>query len=249
MIDVHAHLCFPEFDRDREEIIARCKKELTAVVLATARYGECVEALKTAGMHKDFLFPTLGYHPTEGSDYEKVLDLIKRNKDRIAGIGEVGLDYHWEKDLQKQERQKEIFSQFIDLAEKLKLPLVIHSWEAERDCFEMVKGKEINIIFHCYSGPVDLAREIIQHENMWISISTNICFSKQLRKVAKMLPLDRLLLETDSPFLDPDRERKRNTPWNIKLSAEKIEKETGTPKEKVLGAARQNAIRAFRLKL
>ncbi|MBI4020171.1 MAG: TatD family hydrolase [Candidatus Aenigmarchaeota archaeon] len=249
MIDVHAHLCFPEFDRDREEIIARCKQELAAVILATARYDECIEALKAAERHEGFLFPTLGYHPVEGTEREKVIELIKKNRDRIAGIGEVGLDYHWVKDREKQEKQREIFSQFVDLAEQLKLPLVIHSWDAEQECFDMVKGRDTNIVFHCYSGPVELAREIIQEDSMWISISTNICFSKQLRKVARILPLDKLLLETDSPFLDPDRERKRNTPWNIKLSAEKIEKETGTPKGKVLEHARDNAIEAFGLKI
>jgi TatD DNase family protein len=175
-----------------------------------------------------------------------VLKLIEENKDKIVGIGEAGLDYHREEDLEKRDRQKVVFEKFICLTKRLKLPLVIHSWDAEEDCFGMVTGRGIPCIFHCYSGSVDLAKRIVD-AGFFVSVSTHVCFSKDHKKIARAVPLDSMLLETDSPFLDP--ERKRNMPWNIKLSAEKIAKEKGITKEKVLWAARENAIRVFGLKL
>ncbi len=189
---------------------------------------------------------TLGYHPTEGSDYEGVIKLIEQNHQRIVGIGEAGLDYHWESDLRKRGEQKVAFSRFIELAEQFGLPLVIHSWDAEPDCFTMVKDSEVMCVFHCYSGPLELAKQIIDR-GFYISFATHICFSKHHRKLAKIVPLENLLLETDSPFLGP--ERHRNLPWNIKLSAERIAIEKGVPKERVLLAAKENAIKVFKLKL
>ncbi|MFH1172050.1 MAG: TatD family hydrolase, partial [Nanoarchaeota archaeon] len=132
---------------------------------------------------------------------------------------------------------------------ELKKPLVIHSWDAEKECYETVKGSGLTCVFHCYSGSKDLAEEIIKQKNFYISISTGIMFSKQLRKVAKLVPMNRILLETDAPFLDPDRERKRNVPWNIKLSAEKIAKERKCSSEEILKTTEKNAIRVFGLGL
>ena len=254
MIDIHAHLAFPDFDKDRENIIAQAKKEgMSAVIVSSARYEEGLEALKLAEKHPGFIFVTLGHHPTEGDhkgkNYNDVIQLIRENADKIVGVGEVGLDYHWEKDAAKREKQKKIFKKFIALAKELKKPLVIHSWDAERDCYEMVKDSDLICVFHCYSGPKDLAEEIIKQKNFYISISTGIMFSKNLRKVAKIMPLDRMLLETDAPFLDPDRERKRNVPWNIKLSAEKIAKERRCSAEEILKVAKENAVRVFGLSL
>ncbi len=248
MIDIHAHLCFPEYDRDREEVIDKCKKELAGVIVSSARYREGLQVLDIVDKYKGFLFATLGYHPTEGTEFERTIKLIKANSERIVGVGEVGMDYHWEKDTEKRREQKEKFAKFIELARKLSKPLVIHSWDAERECFEMVKDSPTNIIFHCFSGNRELAKEIVSR-GFYISISTMILFSKNIRKIAKDMPLDRFLLETDSPFLSPDKAKDpRNYPWNIKLSAEKIAEIKGTSKEEILENAKMNAIRAFNLK-
>ncbi len=249
MIDIHAHLCFGDYDKDMDCIINRCRQELYAVIVGTARYDEGVKALALSKKYPHFIFPTLGFHPTEGgSDVNRIFDLIKANKDKIAGIGEVGLDYHWEKNPAKQSIQKENFSNFIDLAEKLKRPLVIHSWDAESECFEMVKGTSVDAIFHCFSGTRELAQDIVS-QGFYISISTMILFSKNIRKIARDLPLDKLLLETDSPFLSPNKEQDpRNYPWNIRLSAEKIAAIKGITKNEILEKAKENAIRIFRLK-
>lgn len=250
MIDVHAHLCFGDYDKDIDKILDRCKRELSAVIVSSARYDEGLRVMDMAGKHPGFLFPTLGFHPVEGGkNPESIIELIKSNRERIVGVGEVGMDYHWEKDAEKRRNQEDIFSDFIELAEKLKKPLVIHSWDAERECFGMLRDVKVPVVFHCFSGKRDLAKEIVS-SGFQISISTMVLFSKNVRKIAKDIPLDKFLLETDSPFLSPDKDKDpRNYPWNIKLAAEKIAEIKGTSKEEILRRAKENAIGVFDLKI
>ena len=164
------------------------------------------------------------------------------------GVGEVGLDYHWESDPGKRKEQEVIFRKFIGLAKELKKPLVIHSWDAERECFDMVKDSGLACIFHCFSGSRELAQEILQVPDFYISVSTQVIFNKGVRKLAKAVPLERLLLETDAPFLSPVK-GERNFPWNIIRSAEKIADLRGLDSSDILNAARENAIRVFGLRL
>ncbi len=256
MIDIHAHLCFPQFEKDVEKVIQKCREEISGVVVSSARYLEGLKVIELIKKHEDFLFPTLGYHPTEGTELEKTIESIKMNTHELVGIGEVGLDYHWEKNPEKREKQKQIFQRFIELASELDKPLVIHSWDAERECFEMVKDSGLICIFHCFSGSVELAEEIISEKDFYISMSTQVCFSKKHKKLAKFVPLNRLLLETDSPFLSPFKHNphlkntsgfppERNYPWNIKLSAEKIAEIKKISAEEVLSNAEKNARKIF----
>ena len=255
MIDIHAHLCFPDFEKDIDRVVEKCQKEMTAVIASSARYKEGLGILELSKKYPNFIFPSLGYHPTEGTNHEGVIELIKQNKDRIVSVGEVGLDYHWEKDPEKRETQKEIFTTFIGLAKEVKKPLVIHSWDAEQHCFEMVRESGLVCVFHCFSGSVGLANLIID-EGFYISVSTQVLFSKLIKKIAKTVPLDRLLLETDAPFLSPFKQNKklvdssgfdpkRNHPWNIKLSAEKIAEVKKLPAERILSESEKNAKRIF----
>ncbi len=259
MIDVHAHLCFPPFDPYRDKLIEVARKEIAGIIGSSARHEEGISLLELAESNKDFVFPTLGYHPTEGEGLEGVINLIEENKGRIVGVGEVGLDYHWEKDPKKHEEQKEVFQRFIDLAKKLKKPIIIHSWDAERDCFEMVKDSDLDCVFHCYSGGRELAGEIIR-KGFYISVSTQVLFSKGIRKIAKDVPLEQILLETDAPFLSPFKmgmeppkeypfPADMNAPWNIKLSGAKIAELRKIPAEQLLNHAKENAVRVFGLPL
>jgi TatD DNase family protein len=261
MIDIHAHLCFPDFRKDREKVAAECGREMDAVVVSSARYEEGLCALELSGKHRK-LFLTLGYHPVEGGpDPGKIMELIRKNRDSIVGVGEVGLDYHWEKDPQKRERQEAVFSDFISLAEELQKPLIIHSWDAEPDCFGMVKHLDIPVIFHCYSGSRELAGEILK-KKFYISFSTQVLFSKAHRKLAKLVPLEQMTLETDAPFLSPygylrqkgeegrlkpGFDPQKNYPWNVRFSAEKIAEIKRTSAEEVIGKTAENAKRIFRL--
>ncbi len=250
MIDVHAHLCFDDFQKDKDEIVQKCREEgMKAVIVGTARYDEGVDALELCERNKGFLFPTLGHHPTDGGEnYEDIIELIRENKDRIVAIGEVGLDYHWESDPFKREKQKEIFLKFIELAKETGLPLLLHTWDAERECFEIVKEQGMkNVIFHCFTGKNDLAKEIVA-EGYHISISTGLLFSKTVRKVARDIPMDKFMLETDAPFLSPNKEHdKRNYPWNIKITANKMAEIRKVSVSEIMEAATNNALRFFSL--
>ncbi len=247
MIDIHAHLCFPQFNEDREKVIAKCKEELTAVIVSSARYDESLCVLKIVREHKGFLFASLGCHPTELQDAKKMIDLIRMHAEEIVAIGEVGLDYHWVKEDVKRKRQKEVFARFIALAEELEKPLILHTWDAEKDAFEMVKHVKIPVVFHCFSGSLELLKDILSR-GFYVSISTHVLFSKHHRKLVRVLPLENLLLETDSPFLSPVK-HERNYPWNIKLSAQKIAEIKHLDVNEVLESAKNNAIRIFNLKL
>lgn len=256
MIDVHAHLCFPGFDADRAAVVAAAKQKINGVIVSSASWTETEKVLPLVQAHAGFLFASLGHHPIDSDRAGEPADALERfeayaraHAHELTAIGEVGLDYHWEKDLSKQKAQRAVFSRLIALAEELQKPLVLHSWDAERDCFELVKKAAVPaVIFHCYTGPLDLAQEIAK-AGFFVSISTNVLFSKKLRKIAKALPLEALTLETDSPFLDPDRERRRNTPVNILLSAKKIAEERGCLPEEILSAAKDNAVKALSLTL
>ncbi len=248
MIDIHAHLCFPNFEQDVDEIVERCREEIDGVIVSSARYEEGLKALELCRRNREFLFPTLGYHPTEGTDHEGVMRLIMENQELVVGVGEVGLDYHWESDPGKRKEQEFLFRKFIGLAKELKKPLVIHSWDAERECFDMVKDSGLACIFHCFSGSRELAQEILQVPDFYISVSTQVIFNKGVRKLAKAVPLERLLLETDAPFLSPVK-GERNFPWNIIRSADKIADLRGLDSSDILNAARENAIRVFGLRL
>lgn len=260
MIDVHAHLCYPDFDSVRDAVLGECEKRMEAVVVSSARFGEGVCALELADKHEK-LFPAIGYHPTEGDSPGKVMDLISQNPEKIVGVGEVGLDYHWEKDASKRKLQMVRFLGFRDLAGELGKPLVIHSWDAERECFDALKNFGGDVVFHCFSGSRELALEIADR-NFFISLSTQIMFSKNHRKIAKAVPLESMTLETDSPFLSPYRhtnmplpddfpeglDPKNNYPWNVALSAGKIASVRGIAAEDVVAATSGNARKVFGIK-
>ena len=246
MFDSHAHYCFPEFDKDREQVISETKKHIRGVLVSSARYDEGVCVLGLVKKHPGFLWASIGCHPMEETRVQEVIRLIRTHDDQITAIGEVGLDYHWEQDSQKRALQKERFLPFIALARELRKPLVIHSWAAEEDCFDLVKNAGISAVFHCFTGKKSLAMDIAA-SGLFVSISTAVFFSKNVKQTAKSIPIDRLLLETDSPFLDPDRVRKRNVPEHILLSAKKIAEIRGVTTEKILSAAWENAQEVFSL--
>ena len=263
MVDVHAHLCFDTLAQERERVAAACEAEMAAVIVGSARYDEGLCALGLASRHKR-LFPTIGYHPVEGgTGVDDIIRLARKSSRGIVGIGEVGLDHHWEKDPARRLAQKKVFSRFISLASELGKPLVIRSWDAEAECFEMVRDVDVPVVFHCYSGPRELATQIIGC-GFYISFSTQVLFSKSSRKLARDVPLDRMVLETDSPFLSPygylrakghedllkpGFDPEKNYPWNVRFSAEKIAEIKGVGIADVISRTAGNASRIFGLQV
>jgi len=252
MIDSHCHL---ECMKNADEIIENSKKKLKAVVTSVCEPKDAEKGLELQERHKGFVFLCLGMHPQGLEKYtEKEIDnyteLIKQNKKKIVAIGEIGLDYYWVKNEDQRDRCKEIFSRFIELAKELKKPIVIHCREAWDDTLEILKNHNAtNVMLHCFSGNENILKKSLERKYM-ISYATNICYTKKHSYLIAKTPLYNILLETDSPWLNPENPIEiTNEPLNIIRSSEIIAKIKGIPKEEVLEIAEGNAKKFYNLKI
>jgi len=228
MIDIHSHLTFENYDNDRNLVIEDAKKELKAVVISGVNPEDSKKALDLYEKNQGFLYLMLGFHPVYVSRYndkeiEQYLEFIKKNKDKIICIGEIGLDYHWIKDKPEIKRSKEVFVSFLDLAKEINMPVLLHTRKAIADGLNIIENEDIRkAVFHCFSGGSKLAKEI-QEEGYYISLATSIGRNKNMKKAAKSVPLNLLFAETDSPFLSPI-EGQKNVPQNVKIVYQEISK-------------------------
>ena len=225
MIDIHCHLTFPGLDEIKEKVILEAKKSMVAIInCGLSNYFE--KTLEISKNHPKFVYSTLGIHPEDivkmkDEEIERELEFIRENANKIVAIGEIGLDYFWVKDKEQNEKCKEIFIRCLEIAKERKLPVVLHSRNAEEDVFKIVKKNGIeNAVFHHYSGNISLAKQIID-DGYCISIPTIIGTSKNHKKIVKNFSLDKLMTETDSPFLGPVK-AERNEPAFVKNSVTKI---------------------------
>lgn len=246
MIDVHCHLDKIK-DMPIEKVIKKCEEEGIRVITSCASLNEKEQTLKLAENYK-IVFATLGLHPIEvegikDDELEEYLEFIRKNKERIVGIGEIGMD----KSVENKRREEEVFGKFIELGMKLKLPLVIHCRGKMEEAIKVLESyNHKKVLFHCFSGNATQLSKII--EMGWlISLATNIEKSKNTRNAAKKVPLDRFTLETDSPWLDPFSKELKNKPWNIKYTAQKIAELRGLEKDEILKMAERNAKELFNL--
>lgn len=247
LIDIHCHLDFKNFNKDREEVINRAKKKLTAVINSGASYEGNKKTLKLSKEYEGFIYPTLGFHPTNNEPIDRTIEEIEKNVEYIVGIGEVGMDFYRVEDPEERKRQEHIFKKFIELSNEYELPLVIHARECEDRVFEIVKElkDDSNVVFHCYSGSVELAKKILE-EGYYISVPTLVCFSKHHQNIVKNLPLEKILTETDSPFLSPYR-GKRNEPSFVEEAVKKIAELKSMSIEKVDEITDRNARKVFNI--
>ncbi|MGC9514627.1 TatD family hydrolase [Methanocrinis sp.] len=248
VVDTHCHLDFKNFNKDRDEVI---KRALGAGVTTMINSGIDLKtnrkSLELARKY-DFVFATLGLNPnglseTTDEDVEATLDQIRSHAKEIVGVGEAGLDYYRCPDQKGRDRQREVFRKVVGLAKELDLPQVIHARLAEDEAFDMVKDLN-KVVFHCYSGTVGTMREAVDR-GFYISLATVVCKSAQHQVLARQVPLDLLLIETDSPFLSP--KKGRNEPAYVLESLNLIAKIKDLPPEEVAKATTANAKRIFNL--
>ncbi len=221
-IDSHAHIDGPEFDVDREEMIERARSAGVSVILNVGTgdpHSGAVERAVELGKKHDSIYTAIGTHPHDARHYndeaeKKIKKLIQT--DRVVGWGEIGLDFHY--DNSPREVQVDVFKRQLRAARECDLPVIIHTREAEAETIDILRGEyagaERRGVFHCFSGSMDLAQQAIELDFM-ISFSGIVTFKKadELRAIAKQVPLDRLLIETDCPYLTPIPYRgKRNEP-------------------------------------
>ena len=251
LIDTHCHLDFKDFENDREEVIRRAE---ACGVEGMINVGSSLESTSRSielAEKYDFIYAAAGIHPhdadrTEASD----LDLFRKtlDKKKIVAIGEIGLDYY--KNLSSRENQKKLFINLLEEAKARALPIIIHNRDAHSDVLQILKdvmGEEIKGVMHCFSGDENILRECLDL-GMSVSFTCNLTFKNagKLREVAKNVPMERLLLETDAPFLAPQVFRgKRNEPAHVKYLAEEIAGIKGLSFDEVAGITSANARKLF----
>jgi len=247
LIDVHCHLTAPEFEGKVGEIVEKSVKAgVKTIITSGLGYEDGLKALEISDYR--IVYPSLGVSPYRLEGYERVIELISRESRRIVAIGEVGLDYWRVRDDEGRDRQRRVFREFIELSKSLDLPLIIHSRSAGKYALEILfKMKAERVIMHAFDGAAKHALKAVERSYMF-SIPPSIARSQQKRNLVKRIPLENLLLESDSPVLSPVAGQV-NYPWNILVSAEWIGKIKGVPIEKVIEVTGRNAAEILDLRL
>ncbi|MCG2675709.1 TatD family hydrolase, partial [bacterium] len=251
LIDTHIHLADKCYDKDRDTVIARAREEGVDYLIIVA--SDLESSKKCVKLTKEFksLYTIVGIHPHEAKTVDKdtycrLKELAKNEK--VVAIGEIGLDYHYNHS--PKEVQREVFRDQIRLAKELRLPIIIHHREALPDAIKIVKEEKIREgVFHCFSGCLKEAEEVISL-GFYVSIAGPVTFknAKRLQELVKELPLDKLLMETDGPYLSPHPFRgKRNEPAHLKYIAEKIAELRDLKFNEIAYATTENAKKLFRL--
>lgn len=255
MIDVHCHLEQKDYDIDRDGIIEKCKKELKAIITSCAHPKDFDLTIQLVEKYKNFVFASCGIHPEyikEISEKEinEFIERVKQNKDKIVAIGETGLDFWWVREPEWQQKQKDLFIRLIELSKELKKPLVIHSREAYEETIRILEQENAREVDMHMFGDHHLTKRIV--DNGWfISINTIILRSKSHKKIARDCPIERLMLETDAPWLSPKKlledVDEKNDPTSIRLVAEKIAEIRKTSFDEVWQKCGENAVKFFKL--
>ena len=257
-LDSHAHLDDVAFEEDREQIISEIRK---AGVVKVISAGYSLEGSKKAielSKKYDFIHATCGISPNDIPQTEeelwKMVDEIEKlakENDKVLAIGEIGLDYYWEKDEKMRKLQRKAFIEQINMANRLNLPIVIHTREAVMDTLSILKENSVKNkgIFHCCPLNRELVKEGLKL-GFYISFAGPITFknSKNADEIIDMIPNDRMLIETDSPYLSPEPLRgRRNDPRNVKYIAKKIAAVKGISEEEVSRITYENVRRIYKI--
>lgn len=252
-IDAHAHLDFPDFDNDRDQVIRRAQEDgIETIINVSSSLKGCRAALDLAKRY-DIVYASVGIHPHDAKEinqdtFNKIEGLVASQK--VVAIGEVGLDLY--RNLSPADIQKEVFLRFMKLSLSSCLPLIIHSRQAESDTLEILKKNtkgNLKGVVHCFSGSLDFLKDCLAL-GLYISFTCNITYKKSdnLRELVKSVPVDRLLLETDCPYLAPEGMRgERNEPVNVKVLARKIAELRNCSIEEIAAKTTENAKRLFGL--
>jgi len=233
LIDVHTHLDHPKFKDDLDEVIQRAKKAGLKAIINNGIDPETNRFTLELAKKYDIVKASLGIYPPEvleaeikqyglntklkPFDIDEEIEFIKKNKKNIIALGEVGLDYSQET---KKQPQKELFQKFIELSEKTKLPLSVHSRKAESEVIEMLESSKAKPVLHCFCGKIKLAKKAADL-NYSFSIPCNIVNSQQFQRLVQEVNINQLLTETDAPYLGPIKQE-RNEPANVIHTIKKI---------------------------
>ena len=250
IFDSHAHYDDGRFDSDREELLSTRLPEagVCGILNMGSDFAGCEDTLALTRQY-DYIYGAVGIHPECARDLpENWLSLIREmlREEKIVAVGEIGLDYHW-LDACPKERQQEVFAAQLELANELSMPVAVHDREAHADTLRFLQEYKPAGVLHCYSGSWEMAQELLKL-GLYLGIGGVVTFNnaKHLTEVAQKMPLDRLLLETDAPYMAPVPYRGRRNDSSLILHvAEKIAELRGTTAEEILTAARENTKMLF----
>ncbi|NLW23486.1 MAG: TatD family hydrolase [Tissierellia bacterium] len=253
LIDSHAHLDDRRFDRDRDRLIRDLKNQgVDLVINPGADLQSSIKAVSLAEEY-DNIYAAVGIHPHSAKEMEdSTIEILKSlaGRDKVIAIGEIGLDYYY--DNSPRDVQRKRFIEQLNLAKELKLPVIIHSRDAAQDTFNILKDAQdgsLEGVLHCYSGSAEMALEYIKL-GFYISLAGPVTFknAKVPKEVAKAVPLDKFLIETDSPYLTPEPYRgKRNEPTYVRYVAGTIAELRGSSFEEIARRAAENTKKLFKI--
>ncbi len=253
IFESHAHYDDKRFDPDREELLSSMPEHGIETIINVGSDLEGVKKTLDLIQQYEYMYGAVGIHPSEISDLnEEIYEWMqeKCSLPKVVAIGEIGLDYYWEKEEEERRNQRYWFCRQMELAREQNLPVILHSRDAAEDTLKLVQGihgEQIPGVIHCFSYSTEMAKEYIKM-GYYIGIGGVVTFknSRKLKETVAQIPLEYILLETDCPYLSPEPERgKRNSSRNLVYVAEEIARIRGISYEEVTKATRENARKLF----
>lgn len=255
LIDSHCHLTFDAFDRDRDDVLARAAEAGIIAIINPATNLEDSRQIVAAAEKTPNLYAAVGFHPNDAGDFdEAALDELRKlaGHPKVVAIGEIGLDYYWDKF--PRPLQQQVFEQQLALAKEVDKPVIIHQRESAEDTMAVLRRWGVSqnhpgLVLHSFSGTMAMAQEAVDL-GFYIGISGPVTFknARNLPDIVAALPPERLLVETDAPFLSPHPFRgKRNEPARVKLIAQRIADLQTQPFDKMSRQLTENTVSLFRL--
>ena len=253
LFDSHAHYNDEKFNDDRDELLSSMPENNVGLIMNSCSSLDEVPLIFDICEKYPFIYASVGIHPHEvenvtEDDMTRLKEYAKNSK--VKAIGEIGLDYYY--DFSPRDVQKKWFARQVEVAKELNMPVIIHDRDAHKDCMDILRDcnvRETGGVFHCYAGSVEMAREILDW-GMYIAFGGTLTFKNSVRpvEVAKYVPLDRIVIETDSPYLTPVPHRgKRNSSLYVHYVAEKLAEIRGMSAEEIENITYENAKRCFKM--
>jgi TatD DNase family protein len=251
MIDAHCHLYSSKYDHNLHEVIKRAQEKLQAVIISAVDLDSLQKSLAIRRKYTDFIHVTAGVHPRNAAKLKKeqlndLWQVIRSVEKEIVAVGEVGPDFYRTEDPRLRQRQLSVLEDAMAQAEAMDLPLVVHARQAEKDALEVVARCTKPVLFHCFAGTRQMARQITAH-GFYLSFSAILLFNSELQKTATEIPLELILTETDSPALSPLRSQRRNEPAFLETIVSRLAHLFDYPVDRVGSITAANAVRFYGL--
>lgn len=251
LVDTHTHIYGDKYNSDFFEVLKRTKEELEFIVSIGYDLESSKKSVELSNKY-DFIYSTVGIHPVDIKEYndevEKELIAMVKNNTKVVAIGEIGLDYYWMED--PKEIQQDVFRKQLNISRETKLPVVIHTRDALEDTLKILSEyKDIGGILHCFPGSYDSVKSLL--DRYYVGVAGVVTFknNKKTQEMVKQVPLDRVVIETDCPYLTPEPFRgHRNEPTYVKYVAEKIAEIKGISYEEVVKVTTENAKAIYNIK-